>query len=1259
MAVGMVNGNWDLGLRDASLGTWSKPTRSKKLDAIHEKKTKLPVAKDPRSATASASRYLHGCMSRMSKFYRLWPAALQRELCRFLQTEVLVRGETVVSRGASPTKALFIVSGKGPNIAHADVVVDSAGAVVLSLTYKDFLLTFKEVLGLRQQDRLTYLRSHPVFADVSLADLDVASDTLQLAFLPAKTMLCLGGKKLADTGGKVYFLAEGECVVRRATPESRNQTDSHRKWRGIYDTDTVSTLGPLDMFGLPNQAPDLFVETTTQAPDLFVETTTQVRLFHVAHEDFLDFPPIMRNRAEEAFRHKLEYLAGRLKGLQQLDYARKAAGYGAFTYKLGNVVMHSGATASASMGAPHPVEKTVSDVGQEQEPNPEDEGGDEGEPEAEPKAEPEQKKVVQPSSNQMGTLLQKLRANQTIGALEATRQPDRYSGLPPLTNVHWGASTSHAEQGSPGSPAWKRKPSSAPSQYDVDPADSSQQQGQRSNGGGGSSKAGTNIRSSLGSLAGAPKRASRPHPFDLNLMRPGDMAWPKVEGSRANVVQSELPHPQHVPWTVRDRHLAIFQRARLVSPRDATRIARGVLGPHDDDDDDDVEGELRRLSSGPHNLDPTGSIRLGKGGDRAVNGRKSSGGIAGATVPRQYSVDRDLHRPMELHTIEPHSTNIVSEMLSGAHGEGEFGSHRNGEPGTESRAGLSGGNGIVVLQPDGWIPGFGGQWSSPFEDDGEGYSDVSSSGGRPAEVSYAGSSSLADGNQTSKKRHGQSNLGQQGGGLVSEAELVDLGATRTERQYQQEQPSSSNQGQFMPREQLSSPREGGLDSPQAGSEMDMALPPSVLLGYEAFDPFQWAAIMSYQPNSRQGMGSGGGMGLHGGAAEDRYWQVPRDPLEPEFHFGSIMSKNYFDEIVAALTLPPPEVSRRNDPFGPVRTWLTECNKAWQEAALAGTMLIPDETMIFWTGLGGHLTYMPRKPTPLGICLKSLADTSRIVFNVELVEGKEQDSLKEFYAEYGATLATTLRLCKPWFGSGRQILADSWFGSVKCCLEMYSCGLFCIMSVKTAHKGFPKGKIKAALKERGSCGTSNPGKAAVRKRVRINKGEKVVLHYRLEQPQMFEAYRSNFNAIDCADRLALGPNSIIEVWKTKNVHHRIFAATLAMCEQNAYQALTTYRAHKFGDLSRDEWRRQLRAALVRFKEPVARVVPVVPGMVSDSRLTSFMRACIQSSTVIRRPKRHFETLGKIGYIYVTCGYRPHTKLKYTPRPRDPSKRILIS
>ena len=51
-------------------------------------------------------------------------------------------------------------------------------------------------------------------------------------------------------------------------------------------------------------------------------------------------------------------------------------------------------------------------------------------------------------------------------------------------------------------------------------------------------------------------------------------------------------------------------------------------------------------------------------------------------------------------------------------------------------------------------------------------------------------------------------------------------------------------------------------------------------------------------------------------------------------------------------------------------------------------------------------------------------------DIDRVEGVEADSKKEFYSDFGATTATTLRLCKKWFGSKKVIVADSWFGSCK-------------------------------------------------------------------------------------------------------------------------------------------------------------------------------------------------------------------------------------
>lgn len=38
---------------------------------------------------------------------------------------------------------------------------------------------------------------------------------------------------------------------------------------------------------------------------------------------------------------------------------------------------------------------------------------------------------------------------------------------------------------------------------------------------------------------------------------------------------------------------------------------------------------------------------------------------------------------------------------------------------------------------------------------------------------------------------------------------------------------------------------------------------------------------------------------------------------------------------------------------------------------------------------------------------------------------------------------------------RVLIADSWFGSVACALELFRKDIFAIMNVKTGSKGFPK------------------------------------------------------------------------------------------------------------------------------------------------------------------------------------------------------------
>ena len=109
----------------------------------------------------------------------------------------------------------------------------------------------------------------------------------------------------------------------------------------------------------------------------------------------------------------------------------------------------------------------------------------------------------------------------------------------------------------------------------------------------------------------------------------------------------------------------------------------------------------------------------------------------------------------------------------------------------------------------------------------------------------------------------------------------------------------------------------------------------------------------------------------------------------------------------------------------------------------------------------------RKPRPVGNEAKNLTDAaSQIVSNLELYEGKEPMSTRELVKPFGATTANTIRLTQPYHGSGRGVIADSWFDSVKNANELMISGLYCIMLVKTTHKDFQRQLLVAKKLERG-------------------------------------------------------------------------------------------------------------------------------------------------------------------------------------------------
>mmetsp|Transcript_13404 Transcript_13404/g.28665 ORF Transcript_13404/g.28665 Transcript_13404/m.28665 type:complete len:984 (+) Transcript_13404:137-3088(+) len=915
--------------------------------AAHDEEKRLTTIcqKPANERTDEEVRFTHMFMRQLSPFFSLWPDNLQRELARVLVTEGRVRNESVISRGVPLGKVFFLINGKlrvsvpvpvaarpadqttsstgqvsisgaavqqqqeelrvlahlkrgdacgeaallGQTVAHADVIVDSSGAVMLSLSYTEFLRAFKEILGLRQQDRLTYLRMHPLLVDVPLQDLDAASDLLHLAFYTPGT--CMYPRKKGD--GRVFFLAEGECSVRRAgaradsAPHTRLHDEGQDKSAPAYDADTVSVLGALDVFGLhsspshhhhhhqhdtPNSArlnPGLGSSRGpggSSSPGFMVVARTQVKAYHITHEDFRALPEPMRMAIESACSFKTAYFMGRLRGLAQLDNARTSLSYGAFTYKLGDLVM-------SSLGAPQPTKS----------------GGETG------KSPPGGQQRGKTPSTRLGGLLDHLAAQQAIQLLQedARREAAALQGLPPLplpsSLPPVGSGTLGATAGS--------GPATA----------------------GNSTTATAAAATRDGGLTATRPRSPWDHPpadhtheshapgtCGLNSMPPNTKAWPRVVGGRRDPVPTEPPRPQPVPSTLRDRHTAIFQAARHASPRCAltSRISLIQTGQSQSDDDEllhkHAPGPLyterqpsRRMSdlyrsragssSARHTLvmpDEERTVPPGLG----ATIRSSSGGRSGAQLPQGSGAGSGVR---DVYPLELPGPSYQQYGKSAAGGDGLA------DPFAFLDGGLESGFGDL---PEGLMGGHHSIDRDLLEQQGGAGDGAGSSGGlarsgglmqtmrkanglasllrEPPQVNDAPATaappvparSTQTGAQEQEQQQQQQQQQRRRQHLVPpEHDVTDLVASGSGKQAAGSRPGSGAgsggqaQGVITADATLASPRTGsvqsmvgGLPAPAPAPASAMNLPPSVVLGYESLDPFQWAAIMSYAAPKQRG-----------------------------------------------------------------------------------------------------------------------------------------------------------------------------------------------------------------------------------------------------------------------------------------------------------------------------------------------------------------------------------------------------------------------
>ena len=142
----------------------------------------------------------------------------------------------------------------------------------------------------------------------------------------------------------------------------------------------------------------------------------------------------------------------------------------------------------------------------------------------------------------------------------------------------------------------------------------------------------------------------------------------------------------------------------------------------------------------------------------------------------------------------------------------------------------------------------------------------------------------------------------------------------------------------------------------------------------------------------------------------------------------------------------------------------------------GHVLLVDESMGLWKGRGmpGLMT-VPRMPTHVGREYHTTAcATTGAIIHAEIYEGKALMANKDFVIEVGKGPAVALRCTRPWHGSGRCVIVDSAFASMKCVKGFAERGMFIIGNVKQGHSDYPKEYLLSLVKQRGqraSCVTT--------------------------------------------------------------------------------------------------------------------------------------------------------------------------------------------
>lgn len=188
-----------------------------------------------------------------------------------------------------------------------------------------------------------------------------------------------------------------------------------------------------------------------------------------------------------------------------------------------------------------------------------------------------------------------------------------------------------------------------------------------------------------------------------------------------------------------------------------------------------------------------------------------------------------------------------------------------------------------------------------------------------------------------------------------------------------------------------------------------------------------------------------------------YWKQGSSHFMMNVNFSEYMSYKRFNDIMQMHVFEVHSFEKQQlDPLYQIRSTIEAFNEHMAKCLTPGKYLVIDESMNQWLGTGmPNLKKVPRKPHPIGQEFKTLADHH--TFCIVQMDTVSDPRPKEYDDDPGMRklTATVKRLVKPWFGSGRTVIADSWFGSPDMTTMLSDLGLYSIMQI-TKRRYWPRG-----------------------------------------------------------------------------------------------------------------------------------------------------------------------------------------------------------